>query len=370
MYAFKKNLSFLLLTLAACHFETVTQPDIAGCEDDSCNLTCSGEETICGSECVALNSDPNHCGGCGIPCEDGDSCQNGTCTPVTCNGPGEYAASVAVTNPGNRKQDYPVRVRLHTARLRDEGKLDDSCHNVRFSLADGTPLTHWRESPCTDLVNTGFWVRIPNLPRGTTTLLAQMGPGGVVDPSDGAATFSFFDDFNNLNNWQARRIDYDSGLDSSSASIVPFIDRSSASLFTSGHCAGPLDDVPTSPGTAIRITTPIRSFSGQHCIDYAVRSGVFDNGFAGPATVTAARAILIGNNVVATSSYDCTPPCAESSDFQDFSHSVPAAGRSVGLESRAGVCADTVQFFDNVRLRRCTPGAEPVATTNTERSCR
>ena len=51
--------------------------------------TCPVEQTACGQTCVTLTSDPLNCGGCGIPCSAGQTCESGACqctAGVLCNG--------------------------------------------------------------------------------------------------------------------------------------------------------------------------------------------------------------------------------------------------------------------------------------------
>jgi hypothetical protein len=50
------------------------------------------EHTMCGVDCADTNSDRNHCGGCGMPCDDDDLCSVGACVP--CAGMVSFSADV------------------------------------------------------------------------------------------------------------------------------------------------------------------------------------------------------------------------------------------------------------------------------------
>jgi hypothetical protein len=78
-------------TQACCDGQTctdLTQNDNCGgcgivcsggrtCQDLVC--TCPAGTTDCGGECVNTQSDDNNCGACGNACHGGESCQNGVC---------------------------------------------------------------------------------------------------------------------------------------------------------------------------------------------------------------------------------------------------------------------------------------------------
>jgi glucosylceramidase len=51
--------------------------------------SCIAGQTPCGDKCVDVTADPMNCGGCGIPCSTGQTCQGGTClcqSGMLCNG--------------------------------------------------------------------------------------------------------------------------------------------------------------------------------------------------------------------------------------------------------------------------------------------
>ena len=49
-------------------------------------VSCTGEQVPCGEVCVDPDTDPLHCGGCGIACSDQDDCVEGVCTKTCAAG--------------------------------------------------------------------------------------------------------------------------------------------------------------------------------------------------------------------------------------------------------------------------------------------
>ncbi len=53
-------------------------------------LTCTAPLTVCGTDCVDTQTDEDHCGACGQPCADNETCRDGAClvlvTPSELNG--------------------------------------------------------------------------------------------------------------------------------------------------------------------------------------------------------------------------------------------------------------------------------------------
>ena len=51
--------------------------------------SCPVDQMACGKQCIASMTDPMNCGGCGIPCSSGQTCESGACRCVSgmlCNG--------------------------------------------------------------------------------------------------------------------------------------------------------------------------------------------------------------------------------------------------------------------------------------------
>ena len=84
----------MLLLVMACtqgvspssdiHFDDLYSEQVEGADvlydgvDIPVDGPCGPGETLCGTECVDLDSDVNNCGFCGNACAGGDVCSNGT----------------------------------------------------------------------------------------------------------------------------------------------------------------------------------------------------------------------------------------------------------------------------------------------------
>ncbi len=77
------------------------------------------------------------------------------------------------------------------------GKARLDYADVRFTDSDGvTPLPFWMES------DGKFWVKVPSIPTGGTTIYAYYGNPQANDAQNGTGTFEFFDDFSGgLEKW-------------------------------------------------------------------------------------------------------------------------------------------------------------------------
>ena len=67
-----------------------SQPEQCNGLDDNCNgivddgAACGPGESCCFAQCISTDSDPNNCGGCGLVCNFGDTCTNGSCQTAEC----------------------------------------------------------------------------------------------------------------------------------------------------------------------------------------------------------------------------------------------------------------------------------------------
>ncbi|MGH7440222.1 MAG: hypothetical protein ACRENE_31405 [Polyangiaceae bacterium] len=58
----------------------------------ACTSSCPAGEVPCGSGCVDVTHDPNNCGGCGLACGTGPTCQDGGCVCVASSCPACFLA--------------------------------------------------------------------------------------------------------------------------------------------------------------------------------------------------------------------------------------------------------------------------------------
>ncbi|MBI5531166.1 MAG: hypothetical protein HY898_00520 [Deltaproteobacteria bacterium] len=64
---------------------------------------CPAGDTLCGVECVDLETDPSNCGGCGVACQASDVCGNGSCATWCPSGTSNCAGKCVATevDPSN-----------------------------------------------------------------------------------------------------------------------------------------------------------------------------------------------------------------------------------------------------------------------------
>lgn len=121
------------------------------CFGGSCPLGCAAGNVRCGCVCVDPQSDPRNCGACGNACPAGDFCQWGVCmTPVRDAGPDAPTSCATVT-----ETPAPSGV--------CDGRGRIACQNWAASMLDGgvafatcvsTPVGCMRADVCDDIADT------------------------------------------------------------------------------------------------------------------------------------------------------------------------------------------------------------------------
>ena len=148
----------------------------SGCESESkCwwDSTCGAGLTLCGENCVNLNSDFYNCGSCGYKCSSGYKCQSGTCVKIeldpTCEADGKCKASGCST-----------------------GDPDCSCSQQSGNICQTnetcseTSLTHSGSGTCCSVACEGGG-------SGVTCASADLNCDGRVDIGDYGIVLSWWD---------------------------------------------------------------------------------------------------------------------------------------------------------------------------------
>jgi hypothetical protein len=106
-------------------------------------------------------------------------------------------------SPDGALQDYPIKFVVHSGHGTDysqdvylSGHSESWPNDLRFTDSSNNLLSYWIESYDTD--SAIIWVNVSSIPISPRTTTINLYYGMTDDPgaSDGAATFSFFDDFN------------------------------------------------------------------------------------------------------------------------------------------------------------------------------
>ncbi|MEM3762974.1 MAG: DUF2341 domain-containing protein, partial [Desulfurococcaceae archaeon] len=104
----------------------------------------------------------------------------------------QYRRAITINNGGSAETDYTIFVNLTGYAL---NCAFDDCRDIRFTDANGNQLTFYTEK----VAGKGagqikyFWVRIPSLPSGTTTIYAYYGNSGVSSASSKSAHYVYED---------------------------------------------------------------------------------------------------------------------------------------------------------------------------------
>ena len=248
--------------------------------------------------------------------------------------------------------DHQVNVVLDTASLIAAGQLDGACAEVVFA-SGATPLPHWLEGGCAS-ASTSFWVRVPAVPPGRSRLDFFHGRGAATPaPSDGAAVFLFFDDFDDgvLGDWTtyARDRDAADGASGAAAISTDFVSPGrSLALSAQAACfVAPFDGLVA--GAQRNAGLPV----GDYSVDFQARGVIDDFQFDTQATMRfqlgAGALPLLAVHLVSCAGLGCSAASA----WQPYAFALDQqAIDALQLEGGAGDCTTGSARFDDVRIRR------------------
>ncbi len=98
--------------------------------------------------------------------------------------------SITLSNSGSTLTNYQVKVDVTY-----DSDMQTDFDDIRFRASDGTTaLDFWLESK-TDSTSAVFWVEVPSIPNGSSTIYMYYKNSLATSASNGSNTFTFFDDF-------------------------------------------------------------------------------------------------------------------------------------------------------------------------------
>lgn len=110
----------------------------------------------------------------------------------------QYRKAITITeNSGDTLTDYQVRTEVSY-----EPEMQSDFGDIRFTDTSDVEIDYWLETYTPDTSAT-FWVEVPTIPASGSTevyMYYHYIPGTATTTSDGAGTFSLFDDFDRPDN--------------------------------------------------------------------------------------------------------------------------------------------------------------------------
>jgi gliding motility-associated-like protein len=121
----------------------------------------------------------------------------GTAQSQSCYPGFDYRQAIEISSSAlnNAYTEFQVAVDVPTAALVAAGKAKYNGDDFRFKDAAGNNLSYWFDPLDYDQLSTRFWVKVPTLPVGSTTIYMYYGNPSAAGVANGEATFNLFDSF-------------------------------------------------------------------------------------------------------------------------------------------------------------------------------
>jgi len=122
----------------------------------------------------------------------------------------QYRKKVTISGSSGAGENYQVKLKIGSSSGGDfhlEGHCEDFPNDIRFTDDDGTTLLdYWIEDASEDPIT--VWVEVKDSLDNDVDIYVYYGKSGESSASDGEATFLFFEDGNNLDQWTADEGDW------------------------------------------------------------------------------------------------------------------------------------------------------------------
>lgn len=107
-----------------------------------------------------------------------------------------YKRPIVITNTVAELTNYPVKITVDTAALISSNKLKVTGEDIRFVDPSGNALNYWYQPETFNTASTIFWVKVPTVPNGASTIYAYYCDEHLnINSSNGSSVFDIFDDF-------------------------------------------------------------------------------------------------------------------------------------------------------------------------------
>ena len=124
-----------------------------------------------------------------------------------------YKKQVNISGSSSILSNHPVRLNINLTQEYNQGKVNASCKDLRFSWLNSTEQTidYWIDSCNASGGNVSAWVEVPSIATTGETLYVYYGNMDASDQGNASQVFALFDDFDTVSsdwgdkytNWQS-----------------------------------------------------------------------------------------------------------------------------------------------------------------------
>ncbi|MFP3859758.1 MAG: DUF2341 domain-containing protein [Bacteroidales bacterium] len=113
-----------------------------------------------------------------------------------------YRMEIDVENSGEAVTNYQKNLLINTSDLVADGKIQPEGGDIRFIDENDNLLSYWIQPGTFNTNQTIIWVKLKEVPEGSSNIYMYYGNSDAVGGTSGEATFTFFDDFSGgLGKW-------------------------------------------------------------------------------------------------------------------------------------------------------------------------